>query len=127
METTSLMTMMGITITVIGAVATIITIAVGGYALYLQINLSKKTNEEFNKHFYRMLDKVSNNPEVLEKFIQNVIEKEEFKNRFLHLIEIEIENILDSRESNSIANSENNDIIDNEDDENVRVKFKNKE
>lgn len=127
METTSLMTMMGITITVIGAVATIITIAVGGYALYLQINLSKKTNEEFNKHFYKMLDKVSNNPEVLEKFIQNVIEKEEFKNRFLHLIEIEIENILDSRESNSIANSENNDIIDNEDDENVRVKFKNKE
>lgn len=127
METTSLMTMMGITITVIGAVATIITIAVGGYALYLQINLSKKTNEEFNKHFYRMLDKVSNNPEVLEKFIQNVIEKEEFKNRFLHLIEIEIENILDSRESNSIANSENNDIIDNEDDKDVRVKFKNKE
>lgn len=127
METTSLMTMMGITITVIGAVATIITIAVGGYALYLQINLSKKTNEEFNKHFYKMLDKVSNNSEVLEKFIQNVIEKEEFKNRFLHLIEIEIENILDSRESNSIANSENNDIIDNEDDENVRVKFKNKE
>lgn len=127
METTSLMTMMGITITVIGAVATIITIAVGGYALYLQINLSKKTNEEFNKHFYKMLDKVSNNPEVLEKFIQNVIEKEEFKNSFLHLIEIEIENILDSRESNSIANSENNDIIDNEDDENVRVKFKNKE
>ncbi|TXJ38175.1 hypothetical protein EPJ70_08790 [Brachyspira aalborgi] len=127
METTSLMTMMGITITVIGAVATIITIAVGGYALYLQINLSKKTNEEFNNYFYKMLDKVSNNPEVLEKFIQNVIEKEEFKNRFLHLIEIEIENILDSRESNSIANSENNDIIDNEDDENVRVKFKNKE
>lgn len=127
METTSLMTMMGITITVIGAVATIITIAVGGYALYLQINLSKKTNEEFNKHFYKMLDKVSNNPEVLEKFIQNVIEKEEFKNRFLNLIEIEIENILDSRESNSIANSENNDIIDNEYDENVRVKFKNKE
>lgn len=127
METTSLMTMMGITITVIGAVATIITIAVGGYALYLQINLSKKTNEEFNKHFYKMLDKVSNNLEVLEKFIQNVIEKEEFKNSFLHLIEIEIENILDSRESNSIANSENNDIIDNEDDENVRVKFKNKE
>ena len=74
-----------------------------------------------------MLDKVSNNPEVLEKFIQNVIEKEEFKNRFLNLIEIEIENILDSRESNSIANSENNDIIDNEYDENVRVKFKNKE
>ncbi|WP_302366950.1 hypothetical protein [Brachyspira aalborgi] len=127
METTSLMTMMGITITVIGAVATIITIAVGGYALFLQINLSKKTNEEFNNYFYKMLDKVSNNPEVLEKFIQNVIEKEEFKNRFLHLIEIEIENILDSRESNSIANSENNDIIDNEDDENVRVKFKNKE
>lgn len=127
METTTIMTMMGITITVIGAVATIITIAVGGYALYLQINLSKKTNEEFNKHFYKMLDKVSNNPEVLEKFIQNVIEKDEFKNRFLNLIEIEIENILDSRESGSIANSENNDIIDNKENEDIKVKFKNKE
>lgn len=123
----NLMTMISIAITVIGAVATIITIAVGGYALYLQINLSKKTNEEFNKHFYKMLDKVSNNPEVLERFIQNVIEKEEFKNRFLNLIEIEIENILDSRESNSVANSENNDIIDNEDSEDIKVKFKNKE
>lgn len=123
----NLMTMISIAITVIGAVATIITIAVGGYALYLQINLSKKTNEEFNKHFYKMLDKVSNNPEVLERFIQNVIEKEEFKNRFLNLIEIEIENILDSRESNSVANSENNDIIDNEDGEDIKVKFKNKE
>ena len=123
----NLMTMISITITVIGAVATIITIAVGGYALYLQINLSKKTNEEFNKYFYKMLDKVSNNPEVLERFIQNVIEKEEFKNRFLNLIEIEIENILDSRESNSVANSENNDIIDNEDGEDIKVKFKNKE
>lgn len=127
MGTTTIMTMMGITITVIGAVATIITIAVGGYALYLQINLSKKTNEEFNKHFYKMLDKVSNNPEVLEKFIQNVIEKDEFKNRFLNLIEIEIENILDSRESGSIANSENNDIIDNKENEDIKVKFKNKE
>lgn len=127
METTTIMTMMGITITVIGAVATIITIAVGGYALYLQINLSKKTNEEFNKHFYKMLDKVSNNPEVLEKFIQNVIEKDEFKNRFLNLIEIEIENILDSRESGSIANSENNDIIDNKENEDIKVKLKNKE
>ena len=123
----NLMTMISIAITVIGAVATIITIAVGGYALYLQINLSKKTNEEFNKHFYKMLDKVSNNPEVLERFIQNVIEKEEFKNRFLNLIEIEIENILDSREINSVANSENNDIIDNEDGEDIKVKFKNKE
>lgn len=123
----NLMTMISIAITVIGAVATIITIAVGGYALYFQINLSKKTNEEFNKHFYKMLDKVSNNPEVLERFIQNVIEKEEFKNRFLNLIEIEIENILDSRESNSVANSENNDIIDNEDGEDIKVKFKNKE
>ena len=123
----NLMTMISIAITVIGAVATIITIAVGGYALYLQINLSKKTNEEFNKHFYKMLDKVSNNPEVLERFIQNVIEKEEFKNRFLNLIEIEIENILDSRESNSVANSENNDIIDNEDGEDIKVKFKNNE
>lgn len=123
----NLMTMISIAITVIGAVATIITIAVGGYALYLQINLSKKTNEEFNKHFYKMLDKVSNNPEVLERFIQNVIEKEEFKNRFLNLIEIEIENILDSRESKSVANSENNDIIDNEDSEDIKVKFKNKE
>lgn len=127
METTTIMTMMGITITVIGTVATIMTIIIGGYTIYLQINLSKKTNEEFNKHFYKMLDKVSNNPEVLEKFIQNVIEKDEFKNRFLNLIEIEIENILDSRESGSIANSENNDIIDNKENEDIKVKLKNKE
>lgn len=127
METTTIMTMMGITITVIGAVATIMTIIIGGYAIYLQRSLSKKTNEEFIEHFENMLDNVSNNPQILERFIQSVIEKDEFKNCFLSLIEIEIENILDSRESGSIANSENNDIIDNKENEDIKVKFKNKE
>lgn len=48
---------------------------------------------------------------VLEKFIQCVIEKDEFKNRFLALIKNEIENVLDSRHNmGALKNDDNEDI-----------------
>lgn len=40
---------MGTTIAGIGVVATLITIVVGGYAIYLQRALSKQSKLEFNK------------------------------------------------------------------------------
>ena len=111
METSTLMTMMGITITVIGTVATLITIVIGGYALLLQKALSKKSKQEFKEHFDKMLDNASKDPAVLEKFIQCVIEKDEFKNRFLALIKNEIENVLDSRHNmGALKNDDNEDI-----------------
>lgn len=67
METSTLMTMMGITITVIGTVATLITIVIGGYALLLQKALSKKSKQEFKEHFDKMLDNASKDPDSFGK------------------------------------------------------------
>lgn len=120
-ETSTLMTMMGITITVIGVVATLITIVIGGYALLLQKALSKKSEQEFKEHFDKMLDNASKDPAVLEKFIQCVIEKDEFKNRFLALIKNEIENVLDSRLNINII-----DALKNDDNEDIKSQFQQK-
>lgn len=120
-ETSTLMTMMGITITVIGVVATLITIVIGCYALLLQKVLSKKSEQEFKEHFDKMLDNASKDPAVLEKFIQCVIEKDEFKNRFLALIKNEIENVLDSRHNIDII-----DALKNDDNEDIKSQFQQK-
>lgn len=89
--------LMGVTIATIGVIATLITIFVGGYAIYLQITLRKKTKQEFKEHFDAMLNMASKDPIILENFIEYIVKKEEFKNRFLDLIRTEMENILDSR------------------------------
>ncbi len=117
--------LMGVTITGIGVVATIITLVIGGYAIYLQRTLSKQNSEEFKEKFNKILDNASENPLVLEKFIQCIVEIEEFKNRFLNLIQNEIENVLDSRQVINTDISQNDDII--EENNNIKSQFKEKE
>lgn len=98
MDNSTLITVMGVCIAIITGIATIITLVVGFYAIYLQRTLVNKTKQEFQEHFHKMLDMASQDPSVLQNFIKCVVEKEEFKDRFLELIRIETENILDSRQ-----------------------------
>lgn len=99
MNTGEVVSLMGTTIAGIGVVATLITIFVGGYAIHLQRVLSKQSKQEFKEHFDKMLDSVSRDPLVLQNFIKCIVERDEFKERFLELIRTETENILDSRQT----------------------------
>ncbi|MCE3037471.1 hypothetical protein LW135_06510 [Helicobacter sp. faydin-H20] len=98
MSQDTLITIVGVSVGLVSGIATLLTLVFGIYSMKIQWDLRKKTRNEFNEHFQNMLNKASSNPGVLEKFIDNIVEKEEFKNRFLALIKDEIENILDSRD-----------------------------
>ncbi|MWV61664.1 hypothetical protein DCO58_08355 [Helicobacter saguini] len=91
--------LMGVTIAGIGVCATLITIGVSLYAIITQRALSKRLESEFKTKFDDMLMKIADDPVKLEQFIEMVVSKEQFKERFLGLMQIEIENILDSREN----------------------------
>lgn len=91
--------LMGVTIAGIGVCATLITIGVSLYAIITQRALSKRLESEFKTKFDDMLMKIADDPVKLEQFIEMVVSKEQFKERFLGLMQVEIENILDSREN----------------------------
>lgn len=99
MDNETLISTMGVCIALITGIATIITLAVGCYAIYLQTALVQKTKREFKEHFDEMLDGASKDPMILENFIKCIVEKDEFKNRFLSLMRTEMENLLDSRQT----------------------------
>ncbi|RDU70103.1 hypothetical protein CQA62_01455 [Helicobacter cholecystus] len=100
--------LMGITISAMGVFIAITTIVVSCVAIYIQKSSIKKNEQEFKEHFDKMLDTVSQNPMVLENFIKCIVEKDEFKKRFLDLIRTETENILDSRQT--IKSKEQNNV-----------------
>lgn len=91
--------LMGVTIAGIGVCATLITIGVSLYAIITQRALSKRLESEFKTKFDDMLVKIVDDPAKLEQFVEMVVNKEQFKERFLVLMQVEIENILDSREN----------------------------
>ncbi|PAF49184.1 hypothetical protein BKH41_03630 [Helicobacter sp. 12S02232-10] len=93
MDTSAILTTMTVCIAIITGVATIVTLGVGGYGFYFQKMLTKKTDDEFKKHFDSALDKIAEDSSVLDHFITKIIKKEEFKSRFLGLIESDIERI----------------------------------
>lgn len=98
MEISTILTLMGVCVAIVSGVATIITIVVGGYALYIQNVLAKRSKQEFQESFNKMLDEVSKDPLILEKFMDSIVQRHEFKNRFLELIHVEIENILQNKD-----------------------------
>lgn len=98
MQTSEILTLMGVCVAIISGVATIITIGVGGYALYIQNVLAKRSKQEFQESFNKMLDEVSKDPSILDKFIDSIVQRDEFKNHFLELIHVEIKNILQSKD-----------------------------
>lgn len=106
MNTGEVVSLMGTTIAGIGVVATLITIVVGGYAIYLQRALSKQSKLEFKEQVDKMLSTASKDPMILENFIKCIVEKDEFKERFLDLIRTETENILDSRQTIELEEQE---------------------
>lgn len=112
----TLIAIVGVSVAIVSGIATLLTLVFGFYSVKIQWDLRKKTENEFNERFENMLNEVSNNPSVLEKFINNIVEKEEFKNRFLALIKDEIENVLDARELEYKKNADK-----------VRLQFQQKE
>lgn len=101
--------LMGVTISAMGVFIAITTIVVSCVAIYIQKSSIKKNEQEFKDHFDKMLDKASKDPLVLQNFIKCIVEKDEFKERFLDLIRTETENILDSRQTIELEEQEKQD------------------
>lgn len=101
--------LMGVTISAMGVFIAITTIVVSCVAIYIQKSSIKKNEQEFKEHFDKMLDKASKDPLVLQNFIKCIVEKDEFKERFLDLIRTETENILDSRQTIELEEQEKQD------------------
>lgn len=69
---------------------------------YLCHNFAKIFNKKKQTRIARVFRKITqiyNSPIIFNKFIDSIINKDEFKNKFLTLIETEIENMLETRET----------------------------
>lgn len=51
------------------------------------------------EYLEKLLKSTTDDPIIFNKFIDSIINKDEFKNKFLTLIETEIENMLETRET----------------------------
>lgn len=51
------------------------------------------------EYLEKLLKSTTDDPIIFNKFIDSIISKDEFKNKFLTLIETEIENMLETRET----------------------------
>ena len=99
METSTLMTIIGVCVAIITGIATILALFIGIYAIILQKSLTKRNKHELQEYLEKLLKSTTDDPTIFNKFIDNIINKDEFKNKFLTLIETEIENILEVRET----------------------------
>lgn len=121
MELSTLTSVAGWSVSAVSGSVTIMAVFIAVYAAILQKSMSKKLKEEIAEKAHNKLDKALKNPSILKSFINTIVENDEFKNRFSNLIDVQIENILDSRD---IADNRiYSDSIDNDD---IIIKFKTK-
>lgn len=99
METSTLMTIIGVCVAIITGIATILALFIGIYAIILQKSLIKRNKHELQEYLEKLLKSTIDDPIIFNKFIDSIINKDEFKNKFLTLIETEIENMLETRET----------------------------
>lgn len=99
MEIPTLIGIAGWSIATISALATIVTIVIAGFGIYFQKSLSKTTKNEITEKAKKELKKVLEDPKSLDEFTKIVIESENFKNRLMDLIDTEVNNVIESRET----------------------------
>lgn len=99
METSTLMTIIGVCVAIITGIATILALFIGIYAIILQKSLIKRNKHKLQEYLEKLLKSTTDDPIIFNKFIDSIINKDEFKNKFLTLIETEIENMLETRET----------------------------
>lgn len=99
MEIPTLIGIAGWSVATISALATIVTIVIAGFGIYFQKSLSKTTKNEITEKAKKELKKVLEDPKSLDEFTKIVIESENFKNRLIDLIDTEVNNVIESRET----------------------------
>lgn len=99
MEIPTLIGIAGWSVATISALATIVTIVIAGFGIYFQKSLSKTTKNEITEKAKKELKKVLEDPKSLDEFTKIVIESENFKNRLMDLIDTEVNNVIESRET----------------------------
>ncbi|PAF51990.1 hypothetical protein [Helicobacter sp. 13S00477-4] len=114
MEFSTLASVAGWSVGAVSLCVTFMAVFVAIYAIFLQRSMSKKLKEEIIQKADKKLNKALEEPAILEKFIKAIIASEDFRTRIASMVDIQIENILDSRatlEDKNLVHMVNEDII----------------